>query len=1208
MPHRVALLCPGLVLDEKDRRLVVACALLQHTLAFELLLEHGVVAIATPRLGLYQDSDGRSPLVPGHPERALRQTELFEVQRFHELLTFTLDLRPKIGGSRGSLRGLRHDGETLELEAPAGIPLSVVVEGCLLRWLRGRRFPLPSGALPPFDVREFLLAARHIRTRLNGYDGTAAGASRALEDAPRVLATTVRRALMLAWNTPRPALILADAPDDLWAQREMALLGVRKRTISRVQLRGFVERAPQWGHARLSLFGSGLPRDEQLRHQSVAATVLPTNPVALTNYAVSLLGLGRADEAYRFADRATRLDAGSLAAQLAALNTLRVIGRPGQAYQQAQARLESLEGLVAAGRLASDAPKLAMARLLKSLIAMDGGRRDEAIRIRREALEKSGTLVDWDRQAELLEAWQIDPDVIARAYARASHHRGMPASVVEGFRRAVPERGTDLAKLVSALLDLGDDRLAFFVYAQHRTQRLGRHAEARLAGAHVLLTLGELEAGLEQIQIVQLRLPQAMQETRVERLLRLAAARPPGDWVSAIVKRTRQGAHRLAWMAARDAADFVPGLGADKVVLASLGLTHRSAPPRYDPRWLIPLRQAMAGPEVADASELEELMAGAAREPDPLWASDDLVNRWLGVCGPPRSDRVSAWVYVLAASLTRYFAASTAIATPLTGAYRQIATAALTGLHRLAQDVPRVLYKPLLRGLATARAEARVDARLWDSWMLRVERALDLNSRVGHIARVSGGVALLESTLRNDLQVSFELRLADSYAQQQSLQDAACELYERCFRAIGAPVATPLAEVSAAVKPLTVALDTLWTVTVASPGVAAPRLALADVLFRSGEGQCGVEVLSQAARLLPDADRQRVLGKYRGVFEGAVDVPFEPANARAAGMAMLSEGRAERALACLQWAAANAPGDSAVQAAVGQARSTLGQVVEATDAFSKVDVVEGPRLAAQALLEAGHSAAARAAFQVASLGYRTGDEWLGSARGLFALGSFKEAIEAFEIAEAMGAEPSSGDLWQLAISWGRLGDIDESEITARQLIAMAAGDRTAGVAGWTLMAKIELTRGSSGSAQRALEKALELDPDTLVELEGLEPIDGPACGDTDATRAFEAIRRAEFSAVPTSAHGGDWRLARAQLTAASYLAGGRLASDDPLATRVLLDSRGSRDVDALLCRIRVLEQRESSTYGVDPPMPPPEVASVKEFAARWKAASNARDE
>jgi len=1212
MPHRVALLCPRFVFDERDRRMGLAAALLHHTLGYELLLEHPVVAMAQPSLDLYQDPSDGSLLAPGHPKLDEHHQRLFEVHQLHELLTFTLDLRQGVGGSRGVLRALRHDGETVELEAPAGIPLSVVFEGCLLRWLRTRRFAMTNATLPEFDIRTFVLGCRHLRTRLNSYDGSQESVLAALEDKPRRLTTTVYRAMMLAWDMPAPNLILADRPDDLWAGFHNTTVKVRRRTAERGELRQYIGRAPQWGKPRLAMLGGGVPRDEQLLHQSVAATLLPSHPRALTNYASSLVAMGRADEAFRFANRATRLYPDELKAQLAALNALRVIGRPGQAFVEAQRRLEVIEDLVQAGRFKPDDVKVAAARLLRSLIYMDVGRRESAIGLRHAALESTGKLPDWDRQAKVLENWQAEPDAIARAYARASHYRGMPGGVKEGFRRAVPARGTDLGKLVSALLDCGEDRLATFIYAQHRTQRLGRHAEARLAGARALIMKGELQPALEQLHIVQLRLPQSKKQTNINRLLRLGAALPAGAWVSAIARRRKQGARRLAWMAARDAADFVPGLAEEAVVLETLGLPRSPTRPRYDARWLAPLRRAMQGESVADATELDELMsAGSAAYgksgEQQLAAADGLVNEWLEVVGPPTAERASVWLYALGASLCRYFGAATTTPTPLAGAFRQIAAAALDGLEHVAPFVPRELLAPLLGGLATAHSQSRGDNWHWDRWMLRVERALDISGRVGHLSRVSGGVGMLDTTLRSDVQVSFELRLADSYAQQAPLRDAACELYERCFRAIGEAAATPLAEMTLAAKPLEVALDALWTAATAAPGIAEPRLALAHALFRSGDGDHGVEVLAEAARLLPDDQRASVLSQYQAAFLSAVDVPFDPVEARNLGLRLLSEGRAGKALPNLEWAAANADSDEEeLQVAVGRAMAQLGHVVEATGAFSAVDVERGPSLAAYALTEAGHDKAARAAFQAASLGYTTPDEWLECARGLYGLKQYKQAIEAFEKAEEMEGDLSTQDLWQLAIAWARMGDLSESEIAARQLIAMAFGDKTAGVTGWTLMARIELTRGSSGSAQRALEKALELDPDAQVELETVDPIEMPELTDQTADKAFEAVKKGEWMKVPRQTQRGDWRLARAQLVAARYEAGGTLPADHSMLADIIATTRGSTDLDAVLCRVMVLEQREAQTYGIEPPVPPPmEMDSISAFQTKWRAAVNA---
>lgn len=1221
MPHRVSVLCPQLALETRDQRLGLAAALLHHTLIYELLIDHGVVAIGEPHLRLYQDNQGKL-IDQRHPLRGVHQERLFESHRLHELLTFTLDLRPQLGGSRGGLRGERFDSQRLaDLEAPAGVPLSVVIEGCIVRWLRARGFALPERPLPAFDVREFLLAARHLRTRLNAYNGNPETALDELRLQPRALAPTVRRALMMAWGQAHPEFILQEIPDDLWAAREAAMVelsaGIRKRE----SLTVFVDKAPQWGRARLALFGASLPLDEQVRHAAMAATLLPGDPTALANYAVCLLNVRRADEAYRIAQRATALHPLDLRAHLTALNAVRVIGRPEQAFAEARLRQAQLEREVETGALPADSPELALTRLVTSTVSLDVGRRAEAIEIRKAALELTGNIPGWEREAALLEHWQADPDIIARSYARAGHHRGRPDAVIEGFRCATPERGTDLAKLLAALLDCGRDGLAAFVYAQHRHQRLGRHAEARLAGARTLMLNGYLESAIEQIQIVQLRLPQAGHHVAVNTLLRLGSALPAGQWVASIAKRLKAGARHLAKMVARDAADFVPLLDRDTIVLEALGLSRNPTTVPYNAAWMAPLRAILADNPVwsKSADAIDGLLDSSATWPGPpLALHDALVQRWPSIVGQVSAERGKVWVYTLGASLSRYLAACTAPPSPIAGAYRYIASAAVSALSQLRYEVPRDTLEPLLRTLAMARQATRTDEWLWDTWLLRVEQALDLTGRVGHPSQLTRGLAPLDSVLRGDLEVAFELRLADAYSADPTLAPAACDLYMRGLRAVGGSVSPRLSKVIPADKPTQHHLDRLWTAAAAAPGHAAPRLALAHALFATGRGDLGVHWLTLAARLMLPQERAAKLAPLRQAFVAATTVPFDAAAASEAGLQDFESGNFRRAIPALAWAAANHPQDQSAQSALGEAYARMGEPVDAMDAFCRADAKHGPHWSAEALLESGQNVAAKAAFEVASLGYSSGAEWLEGGRALHELGAHRASINAYEAAENLGAEFYVNDLWQLAMSWGYLGDTDESEIVARQLIAMAAGDPSAGVAGWTLLAQVELTRGSEGGALRALDKVPQLDPTAVVTLDELLPIEPIETESGQAMEWFEQIRSGDMENVDISrVEVGQWQLVRAQLVAARHRHGGALCKPVTsarieagegfeLVDVVLGETQGTTDVQAALCRVIALESRQAASYGLSPPPPAVDVAAIGNFQHSWMAALAAK--
>src|SRR5262249_38676314 len=141
--------------------------------------------------------------------------------------------------------------------------------------------------------------------------------------------------------------------------------------------------------------------------------------------------------------------------------------------------------------------------------------------------------------------------------------------------------------------------------------------KARLAAARALILRGKLEEAIDQIQVVQLRRSQSRHEAEINRLLRLAATRPAADWERVIERRIERGALRLAQMAARDLADFVPGLDS-AIVQRALG---ERTPISLDPRWVKELIATLPQIQKTAATVLTRL---ARPDDDSLAAADQL--------------------------------------------------------------------------------------------------------------------------------------------------------------------------------------------------------------------------------------------------------------------------------------------------------------------------------------------------------------------------------------------------------------------------------------------------------------------------------------------------------------------------------------------------------------------------------------------------------
>src|SRR5262249_50124329 len=115
------------------------------------------------------------------------------------------------------------------------------------------------------------------------------------------------------------------------------------------EARRLVERMPQQGKLHMLLTGDALPVAEELRHQAIAATLLPENPQALDLHASALLRAGRPEEARRAAARALQHGPRLVKAHCDRVRALRAAERPGSAFHDARARPHRLGALWSRG-------------------------------------------------------------------------------------------------------------------------------------------------------------------------------------------------------------------------------------------------------------------------------------------------------------------------------------------------------------------------------------------------------------------------------------------------------------------------------------------------------------------------------------------------------------------------------------------------------------------------------------------------------------------------------------------------------------------------------------------------------------------------------------------------------------------------------------------------------------------------------------------
>src|SRR5262249_17907376 len=179
--------------------------------------------------------------------------------------------------------------------------------------------------------------------------------------------------------------------------------------------RDLCAKGPQRGKSHLLLYGEDLDVDEELRHQAIAAALLPENPSALHNYASALLRAGRPGESRRAAARALALAPRYVSAHNDIVRALRGAERPGAAFAAAEASWRLLGELWDKKQLPdSDGPSVRRAQHLFAACHLDVGRLEDAIAVAQRAQQGGESR---SARAEL-DGWLSEPHVLAAAHAR----------------------------------------------------------------------------------------------------------------------------------------------------------------------------------------------------------------------------------------------------------------------------------------------------------------------------------------------------------------------------------------------------------------------------------------------------------------------------------------------------------------------------------------------------------------------------------------------------------------------------------------------------------------------------------------------------------------------------------------------------------------------------------------------------------------------
>jgi tetratricopeptide (TPR) repeat protein len=859
------------------------------------------------------------------------------------------------------------------------------------------------------------------------------------------------------------------------------------------------------------------------------------------------------------------------------------------------------------GQLApSDGASVRRTQHLLATAHADVGRLDEAIAIAGNALDGIPPGEGRSARAEL-ESWQGDYQVLAAAYARDGHYRREPGRVVEGLAHGPPLVGADVAMAIDAFISVGKEEMAWLCYAHHEGAGRADTPTAWLAGAKAALCAGDLGRAVELLDRATLTGGAARIDSAVNRVLRLAATRAPEEWEKILAQRLDAGAVTLARLLARDLADFVPGLAGSEVVAEALG--PRAARP-FAEAWLAPLRSALAGVPLGDIDALF-----AEHSAPTLAAADRLAGGWPARISAslPDEGRVCQLVHLFGQAVCRYLALTTGAPNPLAGGLRQVATDALT---LLGQGRPPPLGA--LRSILEAFDGAGVGVDPWvlDRWLLRFERAVLLEGRVGgNLRSFTTGLGLVGDHLRGEERVAFELRLAHELKDDgdPTNDDQARVLFERSLRAIGTgAVAVGYAEVTSTLDP-EATRDVCFTAAAAEPHRhPGPHLALARALFAAGQPDRALDALVVGLPLLDTTAREQRLAELRPHWERAgFGFPFEWAAAQDEGLAHLRAGRNEEAMRCFRWCNALDPSNAGMLKNLGLACAALGRTAAAIAAFSEMDEGDGPRLAGQALLQAQRYGHAVFALRYASLSFTTAADWAALGGAAWYDEDDETAAEAYEkVYTLKRGRLDAGELSTFATALANAGLFARCEDVARELIAAALDDPPFLAHGNHAMARGLLGQGRFSEAVPFAQLALNGNPladaanefaETLARAQRGEPYAvTPLRSATAPARAFAALTAGDMQAalsIAGSAPG--WPTARAALAAAAWRADDQMPVS-PGALRFIVDeldrSAGETGRDATLWRLLALELVEAAYFPVDTPPPLGARVSPADFA------------
>ncbi len=1218
LPYRVSFLTARLLLPPELAGVAVATAKLVEHAIFSALVRHPGLAFTDPFDWEDADADGRLWSID-HPEIDTKLSWELGQGRRDEVLWFELGLQETADPICTLMARRRTDPNPQAFPAPFGAALSVRIQQAIDVWLEARELGPCPRSLGYFTGPDLVTATRRVAEVFSLREGDPAAIEKIVLERTdgglkvpflRVIGPVIRSAL----RTDPEAFVLSQAAADPEARRHDYLARRTRGEAGPGDLAALLDEAPCWGKLWISLQGSGFDHAAALDAQGRATALMPTNPWATHNYSVQLAVAGRYEEAYRLATRCTGASPRFVRGHIAAIRALRDTQRMGEAAGEAVDRYEWLQGCSQRGELRShDEPGLAEVGMLCAQTMLDIGRLDRALEIGGQVasgVPEMERLLPW-WHAEL-ERWRNEPDVVGLAYGREAAHRRDPGRVLHGYSWALPARSGDTRNLINALIASGQAELAPLAFAHFDGVGRARAWPALLAGARAHLLAGELAPGVRLLLAARLRTPDSRLDNAIHHLLRLAATLPVDDWEDLIRDLRARGALSMARIVARDAADFVPGMARSVALLQALGEPRAKA---WDPTWLDALREAFRPTQMARVDAFF-----ASHGTPTLEAADRMAASWRQHVDPPQAGDPSharQVGYLFTQALTRYLAATVGGANPLASGYRQVASEALVALGRMRRQLGWEWVRPMLEALEQV---SFADAWLFDRWLLRVERALDLEAWLGEmLATSTSSLPAVAGRLRGDERVGAELRHAHEVLDAGGDADVARRLLERCFNAYGTGnPAWEWSDVAEACLSPEEALDVHQVAAAANPTHAVAWLNLATRLLDAGRRTLAFEALLEAFPPTGQEWREARLAELRPSWERhGMDVPFEWGPAHARGLLLLEAGDTAGALKHLRWCDAIDPGNETTKRHVARAWARIGRADEALRAFAAADLAAAPQLTADALREAGFLTDALRVSRYASIWYTKVAQWLALGRLAWSMEDDEVGVAAFEQAfELAGGRLTLDDLNKLSTCLHGSGRDERAEVVARQMLANAGANPIAVAYASHAMARALIGQERFAEAVPHAERAAGAIGDT-ADTAGFNAT-------LQRARASEAYREriprdetqegAAQKLLNDGAFGGAmqaaavgprtwtlWRIHHAASEHRSRDDNSRWVTDAArhAAQATLGPTTGATDPLAVLCRIEALRILKDTWLPADPPPELGTTMSPGQLQAEW---------